>query len=377
MRNREPGAATALRLPARHGPCLGDVRIGISGWRYEPWRGVFYPPGLRAATRAGVRLADAADDRDQRLVLFAAAAGVVRGMARRDAARLRLRGQGLALHHAHAEAAQRARAARQLLRLGRAAPGRQARADPLAVPAAARLRRRALRRPSSRCCRATPRRRSRWRASTTQRLDGRAWLRDRPHAGRCATRSRSAIRASSIRPSSRCCARHRIALVVADTAGRWPLLEDLTADFVYVRLHGDEELYASGYGDAALDRWAARIAAWRDGGQVDDARLASPGAAAPRAGATCTATSTTTSRCTRRTTPRIWRRGSASPPGSSPASASFRRPVSRRRVSARLPSPERTDALPFIGTCWRLPHILLHWAEAPREQCTGDSDAST
>lgn len=70
--------------------------------------------------------------------------------------------------------------------------------------------------------------------------------------------------------------RHRIALVVADTAGRWPLLEDLTADFVYLRLHGDQELYASGYGDAALDRWAARIATWAAGGQVDDARRASP-----------------------------------------------------------------------------------------------------
>ena len=53
--------------------------------------------------------------------------------------------------------------------------------------------------------------------------------------------------------------RHRIALVVADTAGRWPLLEDLTADFVYLRLHGDHELYATGYGDAALDRWSERI----------------------------------------------------------------------------------------------------------------------
>ena len=51
--------------------------------------------------------------------------------------------------------------------------------------------------------------------------------------------------------------------MVADTAGRWPLLEDLTADFVYLRLHGDKELYASGYDDAALDRWAARIDAWR------------------------------------------------------------------------------------------------------------------
>lgn len=25
---------------------LGDIRIGISGWRYEGWRGVFYPKGL-------------------------------------------------------------------------------------------------------------------------------------------------------------------------------------------------------------------------------------------------------------------------------------------------------------------------------------------
>ena len=24
----------------------GDLHIGISGWRYEPWRGVFYPVGL-------------------------------------------------------------------------------------------------------------------------------------------------------------------------------------------------------------------------------------------------------------------------------------------------------------------------------------------
>ena len=58
---------------------------------------------------------------------------------------------------------------------------------------------------------------------------------------------------------------HEIALVVADTAGRWPLLEDMTTDFVYVRLHGDEKLYESGYTDEALDRWAEKIDAWLDG----------------------------------------------------------------------------------------------------------------
>ena len=70
--------------------------------------------------------------------------------------------------------------------------------------------------------------------------------------------------------------RHRIALVVADTAGKWPLLEDLCADFVYLRLHGDAELYASGYSDDALASWARRIETWHRGGQVDDARLAAP-----------------------------------------------------------------------------------------------------
>jgi uncharacterized protein YecE (DUF72 family) len=57
---------------------------------------------------------------------------------------------------------------------------------------------------------------------------------------------------------------HDIALVVADTAGRWPLIEEPTSDFMYVRLHGDTELYASGYGDAALDGWAAKCRAWAD-----------------------------------------------------------------------------------------------------------------
>lgn len=69
--------------------------------------------------------------------------------------------------------------------------------------------------------------------------------------------------------------RYNVALVVADTAGRWPLCEDLTADFVYIRLHGDKELYASGYEDDAIAAWAARIDAWRRGRQPDGARLVS------------------------------------------------------------------------------------------------------
>jgi uncharacterized protein YecE (DUF72 family) len=65
---------------------------------------------------------------------------------------------------------------------------------------------------------------------------------------------------------------HGVALVVADTAGKWPYLEDTTSDFMYLRLHGDAELYASGYTSAALDRWAQRIRAWSRGREPRDAR---------------------------------------------------------------------------------------------------------
>jgi uncharacterized protein YecE (DUF72 family) len=65
--------------------------------------------------------------------------------------------------------------------------------------------------------------------------------------------------------------RYNIALVLADTAGKWPYMEDVTADFIYARLHGDEELYVSGYTDKALDWWAERIRAWQCGGEPADA----------------------------------------------------------------------------------------------------------
>jgi len=68
--------------------------------------------------------------------------------------------------------------------------------------------------------------------------------------------------------------RHRVALVVADTAGRWPEVGDATADFMYLRLHGAQQLYASGYSDAQLATWAGRIRAWAAGGMPEDvARL--------------------------------------------------------------------------------------------------------
>lgn len=69
--------------------------------------------------------------------------------------------------------------------------------------------------------------------------------------------------------------RHRLALVCADTVS-WPRLMDLSTDFVYCRLHGSEELYASGYDDASLAAWARRVDAWAAGGEPDDAERVLP-----------------------------------------------------------------------------------------------------
>ena len=66
-----------------------------------------------------------------------------------------------------------------------------------------------------------------------------------------------------------------VALVCAD-AVEWPRLMDVTSDFMYCRLHGSEELYASGYDPPALDAWAARVTAWAGGHEPKDAECVGP-----------------------------------------------------------------------------------------------------
>lgn len=61
---------------------------------------------------------------------------------------------------------------------------------------------------------------------------------------------------------------YNIGLVVADTA-EWPLLMDVTSDFVYCRLHGSEQLYTSGYEDVALNEWAQKVVRWARGQQAE------------------------------------------------------------------------------------------------------------
>ena len=101
-----------------------------------------------------------------------------------------------------------------------------------------------------------------------QRLRSRAFL--RPEARR-PIRHAMEIRHESFRdPAFIALLRHyEVGLVVADTVD-WPCLMDLTADFVYCRLHGSLELYNSAYTDSQLDRWARRVRAWAAGRAMTD-----------------------------------------------------------------------------------------------------------
>lgn len=259
----------------------GQVRIGISGWRYEPWRGVFYPPGLAqrrelefAARMLGTIEINGSfyslqrpsswqqwhDDTPDDFV-FAVKGGKYITHLRRlidvQAPLANFFASGvLALRHKLGPVLW------QFPPQMRFDTGRFAAFfDLLPHDHGTAL---ALARQHD------------------QRLEGRSWLQTddatRPLRHAVEVRHDSFIHPDFVALLRR----HRVALVVADTAGRWPLLEDLTADFVYLRLHGDQELYASGYNSPALDRWAERITAWRHGQQVADARLAAPASPAAR-----------------------------------------------------------------------------------------------
>ena len=75
--------------------------------------------------------------------------------------------------------------------------------------------------------------------------------------------------------------RHGVALVAADTAGKFPCFDVATADFSYVRLHGGTQLYVSGYSKRELATWAGRIRRWAERGDVfcyfdNDAKVHAP-----------------------------------------------------------------------------------------------------
>ena len=246
----------------------GDIRIGISGWTYKPWRGVFYPKGL-----AQKRELEYASGQFRSIEIN----GTFYGMQRPDAFAswaehtpeefvFSVKAPRFITHMRRLRDAQTPLAnfiASGLLRLGHKLgpilwqfpPNFQFDAErieaflkllPHDTAAAARIGRK-----------------------HDHRLKAPAWLRideERP------MRHAFEIRHDSFRTRVfiDLLRRYDVALVCADTV-EWPRLMDVTSDFVYCRLHGSEELYASGYDDAALDDWARRIKAWSGGGEPADA----------------------------------------------------------------------------------------------------------
>lgn len=261
-------------------PALGRIRIGISGWTYPPWRGVFYPKGLpqqreleyAAGTFSTIEIngtfyglqrpssyADWAARTPADFVFSVKAPRYITHM-------LKLRGAATPLANflASGPLALGAKLGPILWQF----PPRFA-FDPERIAAFL-----AMLPHDTETAAAIAR-------GHDARLDGRACI---VADARRPLRHAFEIRHDGFRSPAfiELLRRHDVALVSADTVA-WPRLMDLTSDFVYCRLHGSEELYASGYDDAALDAWAARLLAWAAGDEPDDAeRVAGPGRRMPR-----------------------------------------------------------------------------------------------
>jgi uncharacterized protein YecE (DUF72 family) len=249
---------------------LTEIRIGISGWRYEPWRGVFYPKGLaqRRELEYASRMLPTIEINGSFYSLQRPESYAEWHAATPDDFVFSIKGPRYITHLLRLKNVETPLAnffASGVFELGAklgpllwqfppSFPFNEERLDaffsmlPRDTASALELARR-----------------------HDARMEGRSSLHidaNRP------LRHAIEIRHESFRDEAfvRLLRRHSIALVVADTAGKWPLIEDVTADFMYLRLHGDEELYASGYSDEALERWAQRIRSWSAGRQPRDAR---------------------------------------------------------------------------------------------------------
>ena len=251
---------------------IGDIRIGISGWNYAGWRGVFYPPKLthkRELAFAGHAFrsieingthyslqrpedfARWAEETPEDFVFAVKGSRYITHM-------MKLRNPEAGLANFFAQG---------LLRLGpklgpilwQFPPNfsfDRARIEPFLA---------LLPRDSETALKLARRH--------DHRVAGRTWLKiDKKRRLRHAMEIRHE---SFVSPDFIALLRkYGVALVCADTV-EWPLLMDMTSDFIYCRLHGSEQLYASGYDAPAIAAWAKRVAAWAQGGEAPDGARAS------------------------------------------------------------------------------------------------------
>lgn len=249
----------------------GDIRIGISGWTYKPWRGAFYPEGLpqkRELAYAATQFrsieingtfyslqrpdtyARWADETPEDFMFAVKGPRFITHLRR-------LREPEVPLANFFASG---------VLRLGRKLGPILWQLPPNFKFDEERLDHFLALLPHDTAAAADQAR------GHDHRLKGRAWLRT---DARCPLRHALEIRHDSFRDARfvELLRRHDVALVCADTV-EWPRLMDLTADFAYCRLHGSEELYRSRYDDAALDAWAERVRAWSAGKPMRDGEFA-------------------------------------------------------------------------------------------------------
>lgn len=244
-----------------------DIRIGISGWTYKPWRGNFYPEGLRQADELAyaARQFNSIEVNGTHYGLQRPSSFAGWQAATPDDFVFAIKGSRYITHMLNLREVETPVAnffASGVLKLG-------AKLGPILWQFPERFR---YDRPRLKAfLELLPRTGSEAAALAKKhddRVKHRAFL--QPN-GIGEIRHAVEIRSETFRDPDfiALLKQQGVALVCADTV-RWPLLMDLTADFVYCRLHGNTELYNSRYRPEELKRWAARIKAWRNGDPMRD-----------------------------------------------------------------------------------------------------------
>ncbi len=258
-------STTGTNQRQRHDVVVADIRVGISGWRYPPWRGAFYPAGLPQRRELGY-----AAERLSSIEINGSFYSLQRPSSYRawreqtpDDFVFAVKGGRFITHLKKLAGVETAVAnffASGVLALGPKLGPILWQLPPMLGYDAERL---------SRFFDLLPRTTAA-AADLAQQHDAKipddraltTTEADLPIRHALEVRHRSFENSEAVDLLRR----HDIGLVVADTAGKWPMMTDVTSDFVYVRLHGAEELYVSGYTPEGLERWAALARRWRASG---------------------------------------------------------------------------------------------------------------
>lgn len=241
-----------------------QVRVGVSGWRYAPWRGVFYPDGLRQADELGYvsRSFSSVELNGSFYSLQRPSSYAAWHDATPESFVFAVKGGRYVTHLKRLRDVETPLAnffASGVLNLGKKL-GPVLWQLPASLPFDAAVLERFLAmlpRDTAELAKLA--------AKHDERLDGRSHV--KPLVDAAVLHTLEVRDPSFVTPRFFDMLRaHSVACCVADSAGKFPLLDAVTAPFVYVRLHGSEELYVSGYSSAELRSWATRVRRWTDAG---------------------------------------------------------------------------------------------------------------